>query len=82
MSLATVYKHIMSVIRSMFTMLRVLPAWRICKRLRRRAQPAGNGALGIDLRVYTHGDEGMRYLGFGKRLIFVDLLSDTHDNHL
>ena len=67
-SLATVYKHIMSVIRSMYTMLRVLPAWRICKRLRRRPGAARqNGQLGIDLRVYTQGDEGMQYLDFGKR---------------
>lgn len=70
-SLATVYKHIMSVIRSLYTLLRFLPTWKICKRLRRR--PGGivrNGHLGIALRAQLRGaeasqSEGMRYLDFG-----------------
>lgn len=69
-SLATVYKHIMSVIRSLYTLLRFLPAWKICKRLHRRPR---NSHLGIALRVRSRGAEAsqsddMRYLGFGSPL--------------
>lgn len=70
-TLATVYKHIMSIIRSLYTLLRVLPAWKICKRLRRRpGAGARNGHLGLMLRVRARGidastSEDMRCLTFG-----------------
>ncbi|KAH8110916.1 autophagy-related protein 13-domain-containing protein [Phellopilus nigrolimitatus] len=67
-TLATVYKHAMSVFRSLYTLLRVLPAWRICKRLRRRPGAGSrNGHLGVVLRVRARGDSGSentRILGF------------------
>ena len=69
-TLATVYKHIMSVIRSLYTLLHVLPTWRICKRLRRRPGPgARNGQLGLMLHVRTQGPDTVvddsGYLDFG-----------------
>ncbi|KAL5521052.1 hypothetical protein ACEPAG_8974 [Sanghuangporus baumii] len=72
-TLATVYKHIMSVIRSLYTLLHVLPVWRICKRLRRRpGQGARNGQLGLMLRVRSRGTDGSAddngYLGFDEPL--------------
>ncbi|KAL5532376.1 ATG13 [Sanghuangporus sanghuang] len=72
-TLATVYKHIMSVIRSLYTLLHVLPVWRICKRLRRRpGQGARNGQLGLMLRVRARGIDSSAddnfYLGFDEPL--------------
>ncbi|KAG6865295.1 hypothetical protein C0991_003680 [Blastosporella zonata] len=49
--LPTIYKHGIPLFRSLFTLLRVLPAWKLHKRLRRR--PA---SLGITLRVRTGHD--------------------------
>ncbi|KAL1730356.1 autophagy-related protein 13-domain-containing protein [Schizophyllum commune] len=49
---ATTYKHGISLFRSVFTLLRLLPAWRLCKKLRRR----GNG-LAVQLRVKPPGPE-------------------------
>lgn len=81
-TLATVYKHAMAVFRSLYTLLMLLPAARICKRLRRRGAGGGarmlgpsgrsNGNLGIMLRVKVRGsdaegdDSGMSMLGFGE----------------
>ncbi|KAH8108347.1 autophagy-related protein 13 [Phellopilus nigrolimitatus] len=68
-TLATVYKQAMSVFRSLYTLLRVLPAWRICKCLRRRPGAGNrNGHLGVMMRVRARGDsssKNTRILGFG-----------------
>jgi autophagy-related protein 13 len=51
------YKHGIPLFRSLFSLLRVLPAWKVFKRLRRRGSGAGMGAgkgregMGIRLRV-------------------------------
>lgn len=67
---ATVYKHAIAVFRSLYTLLRVLPAWRLVKRLQRRAGGAGrNGQLGIALRVageHAPPAVDLRVLGFGE----------------
>ncbi|KAG5715672.1 Autophagy-related protein 13 [Termitomyces sp. T112] len=49
--LATIYKHCILLFRSLFTLLRVLPAWKLYKRLRRRV-----ASLGITLRVRSGND--------------------------
>ncbi|KAL1739721.1 autophagy-related protein 13-domain-containing protein [Schizophyllum fasciatum] len=49
---ATTYKHGISLFRSVFSLLRLLPSWRLSKKLRRR----GNG-LGVQLRVKPPGPE-------------------------
>ncbi|KAG6896830.1 hypothetical protein C0992_005785 [Termitomyces sp. T32_za158] len=49
--LPTTYKHGISLFRSLFTLLRVLPAWKLHKRLRRRT-----ASLGITLRVGSRND--------------------------
>ncbi|KAF7969472.1 hypothetical protein HWV62_27261 [Athelia sp. TMB] len=45
---STIYKHGIPLFRSLFTLLRVLPTWRLFKRLRRGAR---NANLGIQIRV-------------------------------
>ncbi|KAG6819253.1 hypothetical protein H0H93_013727 [Arthromyces matolae] len=45
--LPTIYKHGIPLFRSLYTLLRVLPAWKLHKRLRRRA----TASLGITLRL-------------------------------
>ncbi|KAK0493578.1 autophagy-related protein 13-domain-containing protein [Armillaria luteobubalina] len=62
-ALSTVYKHGIPLFRSLYSLLRILPTWKLCKRLRRRG--AGNGNLNIQLRVRTQalGDSGP-ILGF------------------
>ncbi|KAG5644422.1 hypothetical protein DXG03_008517 [Asterophora parasitica] len=52
--LPTIYKHGIPLFRSLFTLLRILPVWKLHKRLRRRA--GGGPSLGITLRVRTGND--------------------------
>lgn len=52
--LPTIYKHGIPLFRSLFTLLRLLPAWKLHKRLRRRV--GGGPALGVTLRV-REGDD-------------------------
>lgn len=60
---ATIYKHGIVLFRSIFTLLMVLPAWKLFQRLRRRA---GNAALGIMVRVKPPGSQGNdQILDFG-----------------
>ncbi|EJD41889.1 hypothetical protein AURDEDRAFT_115310 [Auricularia subglabra TFB-10046 SS5] len=57
--LATVYKHAIATFRSIYTLLRVLPAWRIHKRASRRSR----NSLGIE--VVVGQPSGSRVLAFG-----------------
>jgi autophagy-related protein 13 len=53
-ALPTIYKHGIPLFRSLYTLLRILPSWKLHKRLRRRA----GGGLGITLKVRpTDGDD-------------------------
>ncbi|KIK58073.1 hypothetical protein GYMLUDRAFT_45621 [Collybiopsis luxurians FD-317 M1] len=54
MALSTVYKHGIPMFRSLYSLLRVLPAWKLSKRFRTRRN--GTGGLGIQVRV--KGDPG------------------------
>ncbi|KAH9849313.1 autophagy-related protein 13-domain-containing protein [Lenzites betulinus] len=47
---ATMYKHGIPLFRSIFTLLRVLPAWKLARRLRRRVG-GGRSGFSIQLRV-------------------------------
>ncbi|KAI9441306.1 autophagy-related protein 13-domain-containing protein [Lactarius indigo] len=63
--LSTVYKHGIGLFRSIYTLLRVLPTWKLHKRLRRRlVVPTNrNALLNIELRVRgTRDQDGV--LGF------------------
>ena len=71
--LATLYKHAMCVFRSLFTLLRVLPAWTLTRRQRRRGT-SRNGSLALVVHVKDTEDEyedqqqqglRMRLLDFG-----------------
>ncbi|CDO75852.1 hypothetical protein BN946_scf184833.g3 [Trametes cinnabarina] len=48
---STMYKHGIPLFRSIFTLLRVLPAWKLARRLRRRVGGGRNGNFSIQLRV-------------------------------
>jgi hypothetical protein len=69
LGLSTVYKHGIGLFRSIYTLLRVLPTWKLHKRLRRRgAVPSNRNAnLNIELRVRS-GQNQDGVLGFGKHL--------------
>ncbi|CAL1710854.1 unnamed protein product [Somion occarium] len=61
----TIYKHGISLFRSMFTLLRILPAWKLARRLRSQR----NGKFSIELRVEGMGEDSSisahDILGFG-----------------
>lgn len=48
---STMYKHGIPLFRSIFTLLRVLPAWKLARRLRRRVGGNRGGNFSIQLRV-------------------------------
>jgi autophagy-related protein 13 len=50
-TLPTVYKHSISVFRSLYTLLRILPVWDLFKRLRRTAYNSRNGTLAIQVNL-------------------------------
>lgn len=51
-ALPTIYKHGIPLFRSLYSLLRVLPVWKLFKRLKRRTGGVNrNGHLGISLRV-------------------------------
>lgn len=65
-----IYKHGMALFRSIYTLLRTLPAWGLHKRIRRRTQRAG--ALSISLRLRPpssprHSASSYRTLEFQQR---------------
>ncbi|KAG8906151.1 hypothetical protein FRB99_007465 [Tulasnella sp. 403] len=49
--LPTVYKQSIALFRSMYTLLRVLPTWKLFRRLRRRTRTGLGGGMTIELRV-------------------------------
>lgn len=64
--LSTVYKHAIATFRSQFTLLRVLPAWRIHKRASRRARGRSNTNMSIELQLGDSLPSGV--LEFGTQL--------------
>lgn len=83
----TMYKHSISLFRSVYTLLRILPAWKLARRARR---PGGtrNGNFTIQIRVESDegGSGGSRIrdtLSFGKHPLHVvfatcDVLPSSH----
>ncbi|KAI5985857.1 autophagy-related protein 13-domain-containing protein [Pisolithus albus] len=64
---STIYKHGIPLFRSLYSLLRILPTWKLCKRLRRRmSAPYRNGNLTIQLRIGGSDD------GIGRILEFDD----------
>ncbi|KAL0567159.1 autophagy protein 13 [Marasmius crinis-equi] len=58
-ALPTIYKHGIPLFRSLYSLLRISPAWKLCKRLRRRGMAQvnrGNG-LGVQVRVREAVDD-------------------------
>ena len=65
---STMYKYGIPLFRSIFTLLRVLPAWKLARRLRRRVGGNRNGNFSIRLRV-DGADDGLNpgeILDFGE----------------
>ncbi|PPQ78451.1 hypothetical protein CVT25_011846 [Psilocybe cyanescens] len=83
-ALPIIYKQGIILFRSVFSLLRVLPAWKFYKRLKRKVGGVNrNGHLGIRLRVRPNGESenDTRILGFNARLsptYRVPLPTSTH----
>lgn len=54
-ALSSVYKQSITLFRSLFTFLRILPAYKLCKRLKRAG--ADSSQLCIQVRVHTHSPQ-------------------------
>ncbi|KAI9462580.1 autophagy-related protein 13 [Boletus coccyginus] len=68
---STIYKHGIPLFRSLFSLLRILPSWRLFRRLRRRmSTPYRNGNLTIQLRIRSLDDYPTDILDFGKSHVF------------
>jgi len=66
-ALPIIYKHGIVLFRSIFSLLRILPAWKFYKRLRRRTGGVNrNGNLGIKLRVKPLNDDDAGVFNFGE----------------
>ncbi|GBE84357.1 autophagy-related protein 13-domain-containing protein [Sparassis latifolia] len=82
-ALPTMYKQAIPLFRSVFTLLRILPAWKLSRRLRTRVGGNRNGNFSIQLRVQgideDRGAEGI--LGFDTPLAQTSprLSKDSHD---
>ncbi|KIJ60812.1 hypothetical protein HYDPIDRAFT_97951 [Hydnomerulius pinastri MD-312] len=64
---STIYKHGIPLFRSLFSLLRILPSWKLFKKLRRRMSgPYRNGNLSIQLRIKGLDDGLTDILNFGK----------------
>lgn len=64
-ALPTIYKHGIPLFRSLYSLLRILPTWRLCKRFRRRAGvPSRNGQMRIEIRVRTGDTDDGHILDF------------------
>ncbi|KIK78787.1 hypothetical protein PAXRUDRAFT_163009 [Paxillus rubicundulus Ve08.2h10] len=64
---STIYKHGIPLFRSLFSLLRILPSWKLFMKLRRRmSTPYRNGNLSIQLRIKGFDDGLSDILNFGK----------------
>lgn len=61
--LSTVYKHAISTFRSLYTLLRVLPAWKCHKRASRRARGRTSANMSIELQLGEQLPQGVLYFG-------------------
>ncbi|KAI0916135.1 hypothetical protein AcW1_010009 [Taiwanofungus camphoratus] len=66
---STMYKHGIPLFRSIFTLLRILPSWKLARRLRRRTGGTRNGSFNIQLHVQSTDENGRSdgILGFDTR---------------
>ncbi|KAK2467744.1 hypothetical protein APHAL10511_000039 [Amanita phalloides] len=80
-ALPTIYKHGIPLFRSLYTLLRILPVWKLYKRLRRRTTGPSSSQLSIQLHV-TDRDEvagvGLGGAGSGGILLFGAPPSPAH----
>ncbi|THH16071.1 hypothetical protein EW146_g4509 [Bondarzewia mesenterica] len=79
----TIYKHGIGLFRSLYTLLRVLPAWKLHRRLRRRAGTGGavrNGNLSIQLHVSSgnRDEEGVLWFDTPPAANIAPLPNESH----
>lgn len=67
---STIYKHGIPLFRSLYSLLRVLPVWKLFKKLRRRNGAGRNSHLSIQLRLKDNAAETSGLLGFGLSFSF------------
>lgn len=65
----TIYKHGISLFRSIFTLLRILPTWKLARR-GGRLRGMNNGNFSIQVRVEQRGGNEDGILRFGERYTF------------
>ncbi len=73
---STMYKYGIPLFRSLFTLLRVLPSWKLARRLRRRVGGNRGGNFSIQLRV-DGVDSSVRageVMSFGESLVYMTCL--------
>jgi hypothetical protein len=63
---STIYKHGIPLFRSFYTLLRILPAWKLYRRLRRKIGGNRNGNLSIQIRLHNTDRDEARVLRFGE----------------
>lgn len=81
---STIYKHGIPLFRSIYSLLRILPSWKLYKKLRRRTSNAyRNGNLSIHLRVkgLDDGVSATDILDFGKSRYHPFLVASFHLIH-
>ncbi|KAH0828819.1 autophagy-related protein 13-domain-containing protein [Lanmaoa asiatica] len=62
---STIYKHGIPLFRSLFSLLRILPSWKLFRKLRRRmSTPYRNGNLSIQLQIKSLDDYPTNILDF------------------
>jgi hypothetical protein len=63
---STIYKHGIPLFRSFYTLLRILPAWKLHRRLRRKVGGNRNGNFSIQIRLHNTDRDEARVLRFGE----------------
>ncbi|KAG8962550.1 hypothetical protein FRC03_004030, partial [Tulasnella sp. 419] len=56
--LPTVYKQAIALFRSLYTLLRILPAWKLHRRLRKRTRTGLGGGMALEMRVEAVDAQG------------------------
>lgn len=71
--LPTIYKHAITLFRSLYTFLRLLPSWALYKRIRRKATPQRVNNFSIELRIRSdfEDDSNLSVLCFGEYMRFM-----------
>ncbi|KAG8871300.1 hypothetical protein FRB97_008819 [Tulasnella sp. 331] len=78
--LPTVYKQSIALFRSVYSLLRVLPTWKLRRQLRRRTRTGLGGGMSLELRVEVPSTESSRGSSSSSTAASVDDLPPHIDN--